>query len=65
MSDPITHENLRPLLRERGLRDRALEGILGLSQQTVSNLMTDKRKITYAEQMLLRWEFYGEVPVKA
>jgi plasmid maintenance system antidote protein VapI len=62
MNDVITHKNLRPLLRERGLRDRVLEGWLGLSQQTVSNLMTGKRKITSAEQTVLRWHVYGEKP---
>lgn len=62
MKAPLTPEEIRLLLEERGLRQKDLCSILSLTPSNVSNLMNGNRKISDSEQKLLRLYFFGEIP---
>jgi plasmid maintenance system antidote protein VapI len=44
--------------------DNVLEGVLGVSQQTVSHIMNNNRKLTPSDQKVLKMEFFDERPSK-
>jgi transcriptional regulator with XRE-family HTH domain len=64
MNADFTHETLRETLKDRGMYDNVLEGVLGVSQQTVSHIMNNNRKLTPSDQKVLKMEFFDERPSK-
>lgn len=62
MHSDISPNQLKELLKEKGIKQKELEGLLSLSQPQISLVMSGRRKISNAEQKLLKFYFYGENP---
>jgi transcriptional regulator with XRE-family HTH domain len=62
MDPPISVKNLKNLMVQRGLKNKDLATILGLTPQQISKIMNDGRVITPAEAKLLNFYFSGELP---
>lgn len=62
MKPEITAEVLGKLLKSKGMKQKEICPILDLSESNVSNILKLHRKISAAEQKILRLYFYDELP---
>lgn len=65
VNGPLTPEAIKDLLHQKGLKQKDLCPILKLTPQNLSHMMTGARKISHAEEKLLRLYFFGEIPFES
>lgn len=62
MSQEFSIKELKRQMDHNDMKQKDLCDILNLTQQKVSQMMNGQRKISHAEQKLLKLYFYGEFP---
>tara|TARA_R110002153_G_scaffold83033_1_gene209033 strand:+ start:1135 stop:1536 length:402 start_codon:yes stop_codon:yes gene_type:complete len=62
MDTPMSLQTLKALMVRRGLKNKDLAEILGLTPQQISKIMNTGRVITPAESKLLNFYFSGSLP---